>query len=166
MDMDAKKTALRMIPYGIYVLTAKDGDDVAAATVNWVTQTAFEPPLVVIGVKTDSGAYATIRKTGQFALNMLGKGQQGLAFAFFKPATVEDGKISGEPFHAGGNGAPVLDNAPAHVECKLVDVVEQGDHHIFIGEVTEANVAQAPEGRADEAILEMKELGDNVFYGG
>ena len=30
----------------------------------------------------------------------------------------------------------------------------------------EANVAMQPEGRADEAILEMKELGDNVFYGG
>ncbi len=42
MDANAKKTALRMIPYGLYVLTAeaKDGR-VAAATVNWVTQTAF-----------------------------------------------------------------------------------------------------------------------------
>ncbi|MFT6581184.1 MAG: flavin reductase (DIM6/NTAB) family NADH-FMN oxidoreductase RutF [Alphaproteobacteria bacterium] len=26
MDGDAKKTALRMIPYGIYVMTAKGGD--------------------------------------------------------------------------------------------------------------------------------------------
>jgi flavin reductase (DIM6/NTAB) family NADH-FMN oxidoreductase RutF len=33
MDQDAKKTALRMIPYGIYVLTADDGEgNVAAAT--------------------------------------------------------------------------------------------------------------------------------------
>src|SRR5207244_10217055 len=53
MNEDAKKTALRMIPYGIYVLTADDGSgNVAAATVNWVTQTAFSPPLVVVGVKT------------------------------------------------------------------------------------------------------------------
>ena len=56
MDADAKKTALRMIPYGIYVLTAEAGDgETAAATVNWVTQTSFDPPLVVIGVKADSG---------------------------------------------------------------------------------------------------------------
>ena len=56
MNQDAKKTALRMIPYGIYVLTADDGKgNVAGATVNWVTQTAFNPPLVVAGVKTDSG---------------------------------------------------------------------------------------------------------------
>jgi hypothetical protein len=38
MDANVKKTALRMIPYGLYVLTAKGKDDaVAAATVNWVT---------------------------------------------------------------------------------------------------------------------------------
>ena len=33
----------------------------SAATVNWVTQTAFVPPLLVIGVKTDSGAYKIIQ---------------------------------------------------------------------------------------------------------
>ena len=47
MNADAKKTALRMIPYGIYVLTAETADGVAAAaTVNWVTQTSVAPPLI------------------------------------------------------------------------------------------------------------------------
>ena len=45
MDED-KKSVLRMIPYGIYVMTAKDGDgNVGAGMVNWVTQTSFDPPL-------------------------------------------------------------------------------------------------------------------------
>ena len=37
MDANAKKTALRMIPYGLYVVTAADksGSRVAAAAVNW-----------------------------------------------------------------------------------------------------------------------------------
>lgn len=167
MDADAKKTTLRMIPYGIYVLTAEDsGGEIAAATVNWVTQTSFDPPLVAIGVKADSGAYALIKKTGAFALNMLGKGQQGAAFGFFKPAEKDGNSISGEPYHSGANGAPILDNATASVECSVAEIVERGDHHIVIGEVTDAHVAKEPEGRPDEAILEMKELGDNVFYGG
>ncbi len=56
MNTDAKKSVLRMIPYGIYVLTADDGrGNICAATVNWVTQTAFAPPLLVVGVKTDFG---------------------------------------------------------------------------------------------------------------
>ena len=68
MDANAKKTALRMIPYGLYVLTAADksGSRVAAATVNWVTQVAFEPPLVVVGVKTDSHAHPLIKETKPF----------------------------------------------------------------------------------------------------
>jgi flavin reductase (DIM6/NTAB) family NADH-FMN oxidoreductase RutF len=167
MNEQDKKTALRMIPYGIYVMTAKAGDgSLAAATVNWVTQTAFSPPLLAIGVKVDSGVYAAVKESGQFALNVLGKGQQQAAFSFFKPAKVEDGKLSGEPFYAGTNGAPILENAQSSVECKVVHIVELGDHHTVIGEVTDAKVLKAPAGRPDEAVLEMKDLGETVFYGG
>ena len=62
MNEDAKKTALRMIPYGMFVLTSqsRDGKDVSAATVNWLTQTSFSPPLVDGGVKGDSGAGRTL----------------------------------------------------------------------------------------------------------
>jgi flavin reductase (DIM6/NTAB) family NADH-FMN oxidoreductase RutF len=167
MDADAKKTTLRMIPYGIYVLTADDGKgNVGAATVNWVTQGSFAPPLVVVGVKADSGAHTVVKGTGKFVLNMLGKDQKGAAFTFFKPAKVEGGLLSGQPFHAGANGAPILDNAIGAVECAVKQIVEMGDHHIVIAEVTEAYLMKQPEGRADAAILEMKDLGDNVYYGG
>ncbi len=167
MNSDAKKTVLRMIPYGIYVLTAADGKDkIAAATVNWVTQTAFTPPLVVAGVKTDSGAYEVVKSAKAFALNMLGKDQKGLAFTFFKPANVSDGKISGQPYRTGTTGAPILADAPGAVECRVTSIVEQGDHHIVVGEVVEAHLQKPPAGRPDAAILEMKDLGDNVFYGG
>jgi flavin reductase (DIM6/NTAB) family NADH-FMN oxidoreductase RutF len=167
MDADAKKTALRMIPYGIYVLTADDGKgNVGAATVNWVTQGSFAPPLVVVGVKADSGAHTVVKGTGKFALNMLGKEHKGVAFTFFKPAKVEDGKLSGQAFHPGTNGTPILDDAIAAVECSVREIVELGDHHIVVAEVTEAVVMKPPAGRADAAILEMKDLGDTVYYGG
>jgi flavin reductase (DIM6/NTAB) family NADH-FMN oxidoreductase RutF len=167
MNPDTKKIVLRMIPYGLYVLTADDGKgNIAAATVNWVTQTAFAPPLVVVGVKTDSGTYKTVTAAKVFALNMLGKDQKALAFTFFRPADVSDGKISGQPFHKGTTGAPILSEAPGAVECRVVSIVEQGDHHIVVGEVVEAHLHKPPAGRPDAAILEMKDLGDNVFYGG
>lgn len=167
MDANTKKTALRMIPYGIYVLTADDGKGgIAAATVNWVTQTAFAPPLVVVGVKTDSGAYQIVKAAKTFALNMLGKDQKGLAFTFFRPADVSDGKLSGQAYRKGSTGAPILIEAPGAIECKVATIVEQGDHHIVVGEVIDAHLNKPPAGRPDAAILEMKELGDNVFYGG
>jgi flavin reductase (DIM6/NTAB) family NADH-FMN oxidoreductase RutF len=167
MNADAKKTVLRMIPYGIYVLTADDGNgNIAAATVNWVTQSAFAPPLVVVGIKTDSGAYKVVKAAKTFALNMLGKEQKGVAFTFFKPTQVADGKLSGQSYRKGATGAPILVEAPGAVECRVTATVEQGDHHIIVGEVVEAHLHKPPVGRADAAILEMKDLGDNVFYGG
>jgi flavin reductase (DIM6/NTAB) family NADH-FMN oxidoreductase RutF len=167
MDADAKKTTLRMIPYGIYVLTADDGKgNIGAATVNWVTQASFAPPLVVVAVKADSGAHTVVKGTGKFALNMLGKDHKGLAFTFFKPAKMEDGKLSGQAFHLGANGVPILDAAIGAVECQVKSIVELGDHHVVVGEVTEAHLPKPLAGRPDAAILEMKDLGDNVFYGG
>ena len=167
MDENAKKTALRMIPYELYVMTAEDkvGRN-SAATVNWVTQASFKPPLVAVGVKADSQVHDIIKTAGNFALNVLGKGQQGAAYAFFKPAERDGQKISGEPFRAGSTGAPVLENTPAFVECRLVTTVEEGDHSIFVGEVVDAGVTQEPEGRADEATLLLKDLGEKTFYGG
>jgi flavin reductase (DIM6/NTAB) family NADH-FMN oxidoreductase RutF len=166
MDPNMKKTALRMIPYGLYVLTGESKTGVAAATVNWVTQASFAPPLVAVGVKADSGTHAVIKEAGAFALNVLGKGQQAMAYTFFKPAERQGSTISGEPYRAGATGAPILVNAPAFVECRLVTTVEKGDHSIFVGEVVEAGVAHSPDGRPDDATLWLRDLGDKVFYGG
>ena len=47
-------------------------------------------------------------------------------------------------------------------------IVEEGGYltHIVVGEVVEAHQKGPFTGRPDSAILEMKDLGDNVFYGG
>ncbi len=166
MDQNMKKTALRMVPYGLYVLTAESRAGTAAATVNWVTQASFAPPLVAVGVKADSQIHAVIKEADAFALNVLGKGQQAMAFTFFKPAERQGSTISGEPIRAGATGSPILTNAPAFVECRVVATVEKGDHSIFVGEVVEAGVAKSPEGRPDDATLWLRDLGDKVFYGG
>ena len=167
MDPNTKKTTLRMIPYGLYVLTAAHSDGrVAAATINFVTQASFEPPLVAIGVKADSHAHALIKDTKAFALNVLGKGQQATAFTFFKPAERQGQTISGEPFRAGTTGAPILTNLPAYIECTLEATVEKGDHSVFVGKVVDVGLAKPPEGRPDDATLWLKDLGDKVFYGG
>ena len=97
---------------------------------------------------------------------MLGKDQKGLAFAFFKPTKVENGLLSGQPYSTGATGMPLLTAAPASIECRVKSIVEEGDHHVVVGEVVEAHISKAPTGRPDAAILEMRDLGENVFYGG
>ena len=48
----------------------------------------------------------------------------------------------------------------------MAQILELGDHYVVIGKMIYTNVPKQPEGRADEVILEMKELGDNGFYSG
>jgi flavin reductase (DIM6/NTAB) family NADH-FMN oxidoreductase RutF len=167
MDAEQKKTALRMIPYGLYVLTAQDQSGArTAATVNWVTQASFEPPLVVVGVKADSHAKTVIGASKSFALNFLGKGQEGIAYAFFKSVESDAQQIGGQPYRVGTTGSPVLTGVPGFVECRVIETLEKGDHAIVVGEVVDAGMAQQPEGRPDDAILWLKDLGPRVFYGG
>lgn len=167
MDEEAKKTALRMIPYGLYLLAARAEDgDTTAATVNWVTQASFEPPLVAVGVKADSHCLDVVRSAGVFALSVLGAGQNDLAFAFFKSPEFDDAQIGGVAYEVGRIGAPLLAGPIAHLECKVAEIRDVGDHSVVIGEVLDARVVKEPEGRADDATLKMGELGEKTFYGG
>lgn len=167
LDNDTKKAVLRMIPYGLFILTAqgKDGQ-VAAAAVNWVIQSSFKPPLVAVAVRVDSGAHALIQEAGAFALNVLGKSQGPAAFAFFKPTVREGMTLSGEPFHFGETGSPLLESVPGWVECRLAGTLALGDHTIFVGEVVAAGLKEPISGRPDDATLVLRDLGGNIFYGG
>src|SRR5438067_1005020 len=127
MDEDAKKKALRMIPYGLYVLTAKHGDDVASATVNWVTQCSFKPPLIAVGIKADTHPYTVVKESGHFALNVLSDEQKDAAQAFFMTVNPEGSKLGPFTFFAGQTGSPILVETPASWECEVRQVVEQGD---------------------------------------
>ncbi len=89
-----------------------------------------------------------------------------MAFAFFKSVEREGDTIGGQPIHAGKLGAPILENAPAWIECSLVEAIEKGDHSVFIGEVVDAGVTSEPAGRPDDATLVLKDMGEKTFYGG
>jgi flavin reductase (DIM6/NTAB) family NADH-FMN oxidoreductase RutF len=158
MDEKAKKQTLLMIPYGLQVLGAAHGGKATVATVNWVTQASFNPPLVVVGIKKDSGSHAMVKDSKAFSLSMLGSGQKGIAGAFFRHVEPKDGKFGDFAYETGKNGAPIVSDAPAAVECEVVGFYELGDHSIVVGKVTEAHL------KRDAEPLTMKETGWN--YGG
>ena len=101
MDAQAKKVALRAITYGLYVLTAIEGDQAGAAGVNWLTQSSFAPPLIAAAVKADSDSHAIIERTGAFAVNVLGEDQLDIGKAFFRTTVVEGDTLNGYRFEPG-----------------------------------------------------------------
>jgi flavin reductase (DIM6/NTAB) family NADH-FMN oxidoreductase RutF len=159
MDEQAKKTALRRIPYGLFLLTARNGDDIASGTVNWVTQTSFKPPLVAVGIKQDSHPYSVVKASGAFAINTLGADQKDIAQTFFGTVRPEGDRLGPVTFRPGSaTGAPIIQESPAYWECHVVGVLEQGDHHVFLGEVVDAGV------NSDTPTLLMRDTPWN--YGG
>lgn len=159
MDERAKKTALLMLPYGLQVLGARDGDRMTLATVNWTTQCSFKPPQVVVGVKRDSSAHALVKSGKVFSLSFLGTGQREIAFAYFKHVEPEGGKMGGFAYEIGPlTGCPIVTNAPAWVECKVIGFHDHGDHSVVVGEVVEAGL------KAETEPLTLKEIG--AKYGG
>ncbi len=158
MDENAKKKGLRMIPYGLQALGARHGDKQTVATINWTTQASFAPPLVVIGVKTDSTAHELVKQSKKFTLSMLAAGQKDMALAFFKHVDPKDGKFGNYAYTSGKNGCPIIADAAAAVECDVVHFYEHGDHSVVVGQVTEAYLHR------ESDPLTLKECGFN--YGG
>jgi len=160
VDEGVKKRVLRLLTYGLYVLTARDGEEIAAGTVNWLSQASFQPPLVMLGVKRDSKLHELIEKSGMMAVNILAADQKEVAAAFFKPSQVEGDKINGYSFEEAPNSrAPLLIDLPAWFEARVVESVKKGDHTVFVAEVIEVGLR-----RADAKPLEMWDTG--WFYGG
>ena len=169
MLAEDKRFALRMIPYGVHIVTALDGaGNPHAATTHWVTQTSFEPPLVTVAFPADSALYVAIRATNAFALHMLGRddGAEALAFAV-RPTVLEGNTLSGWGYRPSRiTGLPLLNDAPSVLELAVRAVLEFGDHHPVIAEVVEAHVRLPEQARPDEMVLHMRELGERYFYGG
>ena len=159
MDLQAKKTALRKIPHGVYVVGVRQGTQLNAFTATWFTQVSFTPPLVALGIKKDSHSLEMIRSDRVFTVNLLGKDQKPIAEHFVKPSAALGEKLQGVRHRPGTTGAPVLEEAIAFVECRVREIAnEHGDHVVVIGEVVEAGV------RRDEPALTLMDTG--WHYGG
>jgi flavin reductase (DIM6/NTAB) family NADH-FMN oxidoreductase RutF len=128
-----------MLSNGLYVMTSRSGDRYGAATVTWVSQASFRPPLVVAAVRQDSNVFACLRESGAAAVHILGRDQQEMARRFFAPTRANGDGLNGEPFRSGATTAPILENAPAYLEGRVLRILDGlGDHALVVLEVVNA----------------------------
>lgn len=138
----ARKQVLGSLTYGIYVMTAAPRSGPAvAATVTWLSQASFEPPLLMAAVRTGSRLLTAVFEAEAFAINLPGKDQQDLVAAFFKANQATSDSLSGYKFRLGAvAGTPILTAVPAWLEARVVDSLDHGDHTIVVGEMVAAGV--------------------------
>ena len=141
MNEDAKKKLLRMIPHALYLLTSRANGQTAAATVSWVTQASFLPPLVAVGLKKDSRTFEVVKIAQSFVLNFLGTSQKDIAQKFFKHVEPEGTCLAGEHFQESPVlKHPIFPHLAGFIECRTVGIVEKGDHMVVVAEVLEAQL--------------------------
>lgn len=142
MDAAAKKHALRLVPYGLYLAGSRHADGhTAVSLVSWLTQTAFDPPLVVLGMHREGEAFKGVKETGVLAVSLLGATQKEWVKPFFKHVQVADGKAGPLAVRTGAaTGCPLLPDLPASLELKARQVLELGDHATVVFEVVDAHV--------------------------
>lgn len=140
MDNATAKKALRTFSYGLYVVTSAIEGEQSAMTANWVGQVSFEPRQVSISVETDAHSLGVIRRSGVFAVNVLSSEQRELAAHYSKQTAKAGNKLEGHSYTIGEEGCPILSEALAAVECRVVQDLPTGDHVLVIGQVTQAYV--------------------------
>jgi flavin reductase (DIM6/NTAB) family NADH-FMN oxidoreductase RutF len=141
MDSKIKQKTLRLLTNGMYVLTSRAGDRLAASTVTWASQASFKPPLIMAALRKEGTVLACIRESRVAALHILGRSQKAIAQKFLATAKGGDGTLSGEPYVEGKTSAPILKNLPAYLECKVIDIHDEyGDHAVVVLEVVDAQL--------------------------
>ncbi len=157
-----RRRVLWSLPYGLYVVGSRDGDRRNGMTLNWATQLSFDPKLVGICVEQTAFTHELIEGGGVFSLCTVAREDRAIVRKFTRPVEVdtEAMTLNGFPFHDGLTGAPILDQAPAYVDCEVRESVDTGGHTLFIGEVVDAGF-QADE---DTEVLRMEDTRMN--YGG
>ena len=158
MSEEAIKAALRRMPYGFYALTSKHGEEVNAMVINWITQASFEPRLITIGLQKTSFSYGLIEEGNVFALNLFLKTDVDSIKPFTKSRSKNPAKMVNATYtEAPETGCPILENAAAFIECKVVAIHETGgDHNLVVGEVIEAGINK--EGKVQDS-LTLLDLG-------
>jgi len=136
-------SALNKLSYGLFVLTAKDGEKDNGCIINTAMQITSSPLRISIAVNKGNFTHDMIVKTGAFNVSIL---STNVPFDVFKQFGFASGKdtdkfanVSYEDRSTNG-----LRYIPEHsnsvISAKVLDSYDCGTHTLFIADVTESFV--------------------------
>lgn len=135
-----EKTALFKLSYGLFVLTAKDGEKDNGCIINTMQQLADNPLRISVTVNKNNFTHDMIKKNGVFNVSVL---TESVPFSVFQHYGFQSGrdtdKILDNGMPRSENGIVYLANyTNAFFSGKVVEEIDCGSHTLFIAEVTEA----------------------------
>lgn len=117
---------------GISVITTSDGGVIAGLVSNSFASVSLDPPLVSWAVDKKSSSFEIWNRTDNYAVHILSESHRDLVKRFAAKGT---DKFAGLAWEPGTLGSPIVADDVPHLECRLWQRVDAGDHVILIGEV-------------------------------
>lgn len=107
-------------------------------TIAWTGTICSDPPMVSISVRPERYSYDIIKETGEFVINLTTK---KLAFAT-DYCGVKSGRdvdkfkeMNLTPIPGDVVKAPLIEESPVNLECRVTEVKKLGTHDMFLAEV-------------------------------
>ncbi|NWF77479.1 MAG: flavin reductase family protein [Chloroflexi bacterium] len=148
----------------IVTASARGKDD--AMTAAWHSSISFKPPLYGIAVSPKRFTYQLIRESREFGINFIPLEKASLAAAIGGTSGQQMDKF--ERFNIKKEKglkttAPILKDAYAAYECKLVDSKPYGDHIWIVGEVVAVHFLE--EAFTTAEILDLDKVKPLLYLG-
>jgi len=130
--------ALGRFASGVTVVTTRDADgNLHGITVSAFCSVSLEPPLILVCIDKNTGSHHALTQTDSFVVNLLNEDQQHISNRF---ASYLPGKFETVKYRSGIDDLPILEDALANLECRLINSHPNGDHTIFVGQIERATV--------------------------
>ncbi|MCC6544269.1 MAG: flavin reductase family protein [Nitrospirae bacterium] len=138
-EKDISKTGFyHFYPVVPAIIVVKAGDSIDALACAWYSAVSFEPPLFAVSIAPKRYSYQMLKKSGEFTVNFLEFDNAGTIAALGRTSGRELDKFSAyriKTLPSSEIKTPILKDAYAAYECRIVKRHRLGDHDLFIGEV-------------------------------
>lgn len=144
------------IPNALCLVGSRHEDEWNGMTQSWITQVSMEPVLIAISVDQTAVTHRLIESSGVFTVNLWDAEDTRTFVKFSKPANKEGMALNERPIREGVTGAPVFEEAAAHLECEVRQAIDVGTHTLFLGELVGAGIRDDDAEIASMAHTRMK----------
>lgn len=130
------------LTYGLFVLTAKEGDKDNGCIVNTVSQVTTTPNRIIVAVNKQNYTHDMIVRTGEFNVSVLTEKSK---FETYKHWGFQSGrdtdKLENITFSRADNGIVyIADEVNAYMSAKVVSMTDLGTHTLFLADVVDGAV--------------------------
>lgn len=134
--------AFEKLSYGLYIVSAKHGEQTSGCVVNTLGQVTVTPVQVTVTVNKENYTTQLIQKSGYFTgIALARSADMNLIGTFGFKSSRDYDKFKDFRTDTDLNKIPyVKEQVCARFSCKVVDFMDVGTHIIFVGEVQEAEL--------------------------